>query len=250
MKKLALIVFVFLNASPVLAAATRNILLIGFWPPSNEMLREFSPLRNHNLGRWQGQNWRNLGYDVYAYFPEFRAPRSGQVGEGSFQVDFASAYNDFMRVTKFLKPIAILGFGMGKGPWELEVNYPNFFYDWFLKDAIPSTIGVKTKYAIPETLKQNIERKSSLPNLEIMSQVNAANIRGAHAYQNEADSPGDYLCGFLSYLIAWYHDEHSNASDAIKNEAGGFIHVNTDSVESAQKALEISLQITIESFKP
>ncbi len=248
MKKLILIFALCLAASPVLAAS-RNILLIGFWPPTNEMLREFSPLSNHNLGQWQGRNWRSLGYDVYAYFPEFKNPKFGRAGEGSFRVDFAATYNDFMKATLHLKPIAILGFGNGLGPWELEINYPNYFYNWFISNTLPSSLGIKIRYPIAESLKQNIDRKSSLPNFQIVGRVNEAQISGLNAYVNENGSPGDYLCGFLSYLIAWYHDEHARDDDPAHNEAGGFVHVSDVDPHSARLALDISLQTTIESLR-
>ena len=68
-----------LTASP---GNTKNILLTGYWPPSNEMLRKFSNNPTQNPAGWQGQNWEGRGYNIYAYFPEFPggpATRKGMV---------------------------------------------------------------------------------------------------------------------------------------------------------------------------
>ena len=45
------------------AANTRNILLTGYWYPTNEMLAQFStdPLLNGN--GWEDDNWEAPGYD-------------------------------------------------------------------------------------------------------------------------------------------------------------------------------------------
>src|SRR5262245_41383211 len=48
-----------------------NIMITGYWPPTNEMIREFSNNPTQNPGGWIGGNWEGRGYNVYAYFPEF-----------------------------------------------------------------------------------------------------------------------------------------------------------------------------------
>ena len=73
----------------VLAAHTQNILLTGYWPPTNEMLRKFSTNPDQNPGGWQGQNWEGRGYDVYAFFPEFPGGTgSNPKGNGDFEIDY------------------------------------------------------------------------------------------------------------------------------------------------------------------
>ena len=52
-------------------ARADNIVLVGYWPPTNEMLRPFSTSPVQNPGGWIGQNWNGLGHDVYAFFPSF-----------------------------------------------------------------------------------------------------------------------------------------------------------------------------------
>ena len=42
----------------------RNILLCGYWPPSNECIRPFSRNQELNTGGWIGQNREGSGFDV------------------------------------------------------------------------------------------------------------------------------------------------------------------------------------------
>ena len=43
---------------------TNNILLTGYWPPTNHMLRQFSTDPEQNPGGWRGRNWRGHGFDI------------------------------------------------------------------------------------------------------------------------------------------------------------------------------------------
>jgi hypothetical protein len=52
-------------------AYTNNILLTGYWPPTNEMVRRFSTSTVQNPDGWIGGNWEGRGYNVYSFFPEF-----------------------------------------------------------------------------------------------------------------------------------------------------------------------------------
>ena len=49
------------------------ILVTGFWPPTNEMIRHFSQniFLNNN---WEGENWQDRGYNIVSYFPQFTNP--------------------------------------------------------------------------------------------------------------------------------------------------------------------------------
>jgi len=226
-------------------AATKNILVVGYWPPTNGILREFSQNPAQNPGGWGGQNWEKSGYDVYAYFPEFPVG-AGLVGVGDFRVDFAATYNDFMRVTGKLAPVAIIGFGQGNGPWEIETNLPSGYYSkWFKRGRLPSTIDVRTDYPVPRSLMRNTARSSSLP----VDAIAAAVIEhsGINAWVDRRGDAGSYLCGFLGHLAAWYHDEHSSPTDPIQNRGGGFIHVsgsltNRDAVRATQATLRALIQ--------
>jgi len=61
-----------------------NVVLMGYWPPTNEMLRPWSTNPEQNPDGWTGENWRGTGYDVYAFFPEFPPdgdPSNDGIGE-------------------------------------------------------------------------------------------------------------------------------------------------------------------------
>jgi hypothetical protein len=60
------------TVSPIQRDHLKNILLCGYWPPSNECIRPFSTALNHD--GWIGDNWEERGYDIHAYFPEFSDP--------------------------------------------------------------------------------------------------------------------------------------------------------------------------------
>ena len=47
------------------------ILITGYWPPTNEMIRDFSQNLELNPSGWVGNDWENRGYDVVSFFPEF-----------------------------------------------------------------------------------------------------------------------------------------------------------------------------------
>jgi hypothetical protein len=236
MKSLLLALTVFL---PLAAqASTKNILVTGYWPPTNKMLTE---LKEH------GKNWRGLGYDIYAYYPS-NTEKDG-VGEGDFRVDFASVYNDFMRVTRELEPVAILSFGAGAGPWELEnIFYPHFS-DWFVSGEIPSSVGVKTVYAVPESLKAKVERYSSLPLGQIEAAVEKLGDTGLRPWIDKEGGAGDFVCAFTGYLETWYQSEHADPRDPAHVKAAGFIHVNGEEAE-AKASMEASLKALILSLDP
>ena len=50
-----------------------NVMITGYWPPTNEMLRRFSPDPVQNPDGWIGGNWEGRGFNVYAFFPRSRA---------------------------------------------------------------------------------------------------------------------------------------------------------------------------------
>lgn len=224
-------------------AATKNVLLTGYWPPTNKIMRELSPKAGE---QWQGKNWRGLGYDVYAYFPE-NTEGTGGIGEGDFRVDFAAVYNDFMRITQELKPVAILSLGLGDGPWELERVYHPVFAQWFATGKIPSQVGEKIRYSIPASLSQRITRRSTLPLEKIKQAVAALGENGLTPWIDETDGAGTYVCAFTGYLESWYQSQHSDPSDPAHTKAAGFIHVKGSEAQ-AKASMEASLEALIRSL--
>ena len=52
-------------------ACAKNVVLMGYWPPTNEMLRPWSTDPTQNPDGWIGADFGGYGYDVYSFFPEF-----------------------------------------------------------------------------------------------------------------------------------------------------------------------------------
>lgn len=242
--KYALLAIVFFGLSSLSEAATKNILVTGYWSPTNEMLRRLSPNPVQKPEGWQGKNWRGLGYDVYAYFPEF-PEGSGIVGRGDFRVDYASTYNDFMKFTAKLSPIAIVSFGEGAGPWEIEGVYPAEYQDLF-RNGIPSEVGERVRFSVPASLKKDVVYYSTLPMAEIAAAVNALPF-GPRAWIDDRDGLGGYLCGFLGYLGAWYRAQHSDPADPAFAAMSGFIHVKSD-LNGARAAAEATLEVVVKNL--
>ena len=196
------------------------IMLTGYWAPTNEMLRPWSQNPAQNPRAWIGANWENSGYDVLSYFPEFPAG-SGERGVGDFEVDWDDTKEDFKRITETIHPIAILSFGHGAGPWEIEINAPQV------------------------RASSDRDYKNTLPAQAIQDAVNASTRLRAWVDWN--GNAGNYLCGYLSNMGAEYQSRHSNEQDPHRVIAQGFIHVNaTHSVPEYQKAVEATLRATIQ----
>jgi pyrrolidone-carboxylate peptidase len=238
---LALVISLFVLPA---AHANRVILLTGYWQPTNEMLRAFSNDSRHNPAAWVGKNWENSGYDIYAYFPEFHGD---SIGEGDFRVDFASSFNDFIRLTSELKPIAIISFGQGGGPWEIETKFPAYYQLQFQSGHLSSQVGEPTRYPIPLSLQTNQVFYSTLPAAGIQQSVQQSKAPHLEAWIDSKNDAGDFLCGFMGYLGAWYQSEHASASDPDHVMATGFIHVN-GGLEKSKSSLDATLRALIRAL--
>ena len=220
-----------------LPSARRNILLTGYWPPTAQMLVRFSIDSTLNPEGWIGENWENRGYDVYAYFPS--SCPSGTRGEGDLQVDYQDTSQDFWSIVDALHPIAIMGYGLGGGPWELEATAYNFsswsndYLDPRQPTPSPPDDGVPAGYI----------RYSTLPMEAIRDAINSAGI-GVSA-RIDPGGAGGFLCGFMSYHDCWYQSLHSSPADPYYCAAAGFTHVSGMPVASATAAAEIALRTTI-----
>ena len=73
-----------------LSSDRRVIMLTGFWEPTGQMIAQFSTDPELNPEGWKGENWENLGYDIYSYFPK---PDNNDhtAGETEYIVQFSSA---------------------------------------------------------------------------------------------------------------------------------------------------------------
>lgn len=207
------------------------------------MLAEFSRDKELNPSGWKGRNWRGLGYDVYSFFPTFpKGLRKMPEGEGYFKVDYQCTLADFRRITRQFSPIGIISFGRGDGPWEIEYNAVNSV-EWTDDFVEP----VQMSKLPPEQIAPiGHKRHSSLPVEAIADVVNEAEI-GVHAWVDWEGNPGTFLGNYLAYLVSWYQDFYSEASEQDRCLAAGFIHVSADlPFDEAVKATEITLETTIQ----
>lgn len=236
-------------ASPVLADYTNNIMITGYWPPTNEMIRPFSQNTAQNPGGWQGGNWEGRGYDIFSYFPEFpgiTSPPYGR-GQGDFEVDYQDASADFWRVVEELRPVAIITFSRGGAGsnWEIESRARKLPLNSWTPDYLAPTRPTADLPIASEP--DNFIRHSSLPMSQIRDAVNAAGI-GVPAFIDTSNSfGGTFVSEFTSYHSAWYANLHSSPSDPFWTVAGGHIHVGGGTtVAGATLATEISLRVLIE----
>ncbi|MGZ3693260.1 MAG: hypothetical protein ACXWQO_03580, partial [Bdellovibrionota bacterium] len=154
---------------------------------------------------------------VKAYFPEFAENDSR--GHGDFEVDYSDTKADLERITGEIHPVALISFGQGQGPWEVEQNFPDF---WNHGATLHSTLPVN----------------------EIAAAVNGAGT--LRAWVDKDGDPGDFLCGYLSYIGAQYRAKHADHSMVDYMQAQGFIHVGTGySAEQYRNAVHATLRALI-----
>jgi hypothetical protein len=246
-----LVVALFMTSVPTWAA-TKNILITGYWHPTNQMIRRFSPDPILNPEGWIGENWEGLGYDIYAYFPTF-GRRRDSIGFGDFPVDFRATYNDFIYYTDLLSPVAIVSFGQKRGAkWELEVNLEAAPDRWLTWDkTFVTQIDEPLSYSVPSDLLNLIEnytiQHTSFPVWDIIDEVNAGARDPYFASVHTDGTAGNYLCGFISYLGAWYHSLHASEEDPRYNALSGFIHTDTTTA-LGESATHATLRATIRSL--
>ena len=224
-----------------LAANTKNILLTGYWPPTNEMVRPFSANPTLNPAGWIGQNWEARGYNVYAYFPTFAVPTCTSCGQGSgdFEVDYQDTSSDFWSIVATLQPVAIVTCSRTSGNfvWQVELNAIN--YTAWTNDY---TAPLQPTPSPPDsTVAGGFTRQSTLPMQAIVDAVNAVPL-GITASIDPTNS-GNFLSGYMAYHGMWYQSIHAAANDPARCVAAGHIHVG-DAItwSNAHEATKISLR--------
>jgi hypothetical protein len=223
---------------------TNNIMITGYWPPTNEMLRPFSQNVSQNPGGWQGGNWEGRGYNIHSYFPEFPGgvgvnPR----GTGDFQVDYQAASADFWRVVTELRPVAIITFSRGSpgNNWELESRARKLPLNQWAPDYLAPTRPTPDLPIAQEP--DNTIRQSSLPMTNIRNAVNAAGLGTTSFIDTSNAFGGTFVSEFTSYHSAWYAELNSAPTNPFRCVAGGHIHVGIDTpVASATTATQITLR--------
>jgi pyrrolidone-carboxylate peptidase len=234
MRKIVFILLLFILISIPLQAR-RNIMMTGYWAPTSEMIYRFSDDPELNPDGWIGENWEDSNYDVYAFFPAFNRETR------EFEVDYQATWEDFWAAVDIYNPIAIISYGAGAGPWEIEYNASNLSY-WMNDYEYPFQ-------PIPnppdDTVPVNFTRHATLPVAQIEAAVDEQNPINAWVDWN--GNPGTFLCAYMAYLGMWYQDMHSSPDDEYPCLGAGFIHVDANiNLGYATDAAEITLRTVVE----
>lgn len=203
------------------------IMLTGYWPPTNEMVRPFSQSPTQNPGGWIGADWEGRGYDVVSFFPEFNTPNCGNCGQGSgdFEVDYQDTSADFWSITPATRPVAIITFSRGYTglDWEIEMNNGNWL-TWtsdYTSPVKPTPTPPDASYPVEGI------RNATLPVQDIVDNVDALGL-GLDVYICFNQDSGDFLSGYLGYHGVWYQDIHKTPGDPDWCLAAGHVHVGSN----------------------
>lgn len=255
----------------------KNILLVGYWPPTNLMLKQFSRSPRQNGGTYAGKNWKGLGYNIIAVFPDFdegdvfeynHVGPEYPVGSGFFKVDYQDTYRDFVWCTEYYKPCAIISFSR-MGDWEEIVLEPGHMVceEWSSDKRFPTQPSKKwstrpskrfsalSNNRIPYSSnhflglgRAGTYLQGSLPRDKI---VEAATKRGEldgiriHA-AGTLETTGDFLSNYIGALGAKYKKDHGYAEQGYQCRASGHVHVGGGTpVEKVKIFSEVAICETI-----
>ncbi len=226
------------TAEPV---CVRNVVLMGYWPPTNEMLRRWSTNPSQNPSGWEGEDFGGLGFDVYAFFPEFPPDgdptndpigSEGSVGspESDLRVDYQDTSADFWAIVDALQPVIVLTTSRGGDiGWEIEAiegghggGGPDPALDWTSDGHGPQTRPTEDSidprsWAAISTYRNGTTLASLLPMPEIEAATTALGLTSVAI--DPAGTSGAYLSGFLGLHGLYYAHEHAHVA------AAGHIHV-------------------------
>ena len=248
------------------AADCNRVVITGYWPPSNEMLRQWSTKPLSGSAGWQGENWRGLGYDVYSFFPEFPPDGNpvgdpigspGSVGavESDLQVDYQDTSKDFWRIMDDYQPRILITTSRGGDiDWELEAvegghtSDGTADQDW-RSDAYGNvTSPVKTSvdprsWEAIDAYRNGITLNSQLPLTRILHATQALQI--ANVEIDRTGTSGNYLSGFMGLHGLFYNQQVPT------NVAAGHIHVGRDtSADVARTLMETTLTTVLTAHPP
>lgn len=241
----------------------KTVVLMGYWPPSNEMLRPFSTDPALNPGGWQGENWRGLGFDVHAFFPEFPPdgdPSNDPIGSpgsvgsetSDLQVDYQDTSADFWAIVDELQPhIVITNSRGGAIGWEVEAvegghggGGPDPAQDWisdgYGAQTLPTQDTVDPRSWAAMTTYRDETAPSSLPLRAIEAAANALGVTSVDI--DTTGTSGNYLSGFLGLHGIYYAQTTPHAV------AGGHVHVGiTLPVADAAALTEATLEAVLQA---
>ena len=222
----------------------RPILMVtGYWPPTNEMLRHFSQNESLNPNGWEGENWNNLGFDVVSFFPEFNPPDCNNCGQGygDFEVDYQDTSLDFWNIVEEIEPTGIITFSRGynNNSWELESNVYNH-PSWIADYSVPL---YPTPTPPDNTVLPGHNRGSGLP-LELLENVLDNSDIDVNCYIDINGDAGQFLSEFMGYHGMWYHQSSLDSDNPCM--LGGHIHVGGQlSTRVAKDAAELTIETVI-----
>ncbi len=246
-------------------ACKKNVVLMGYWPPTNEMLRQWSQNPKQNPGEWVGENWNDHGFDVYSFFPEFPPdgdPSNDMIGdegavgspESDLRVDYQDTSEDFWRIVDDYQPVILITTSRGGNiGWEIEAlegghgdqNGGDPSQDWtsdgWAPDFYPTqaTIEARSWQAV-SMVRQDVTLPSQLPMQEIFDATDAL---GLTSVQIDQGTSGNFLSGFLALHGLTYNVM------ADHNVAAGHIHVGIDvPVEDARQLIETTLEVVLKQY--
>ncbi len=244
-------------------SCAKNVVLMGYWPPTNEMLRPWSTNPRQNPEGWVGENWEGYGFDVYSFFPEFPPdgdPSNDEIGDdgavGSprfdLRVDYQATSADFWRLVDTYQPVILLTTSRGGSiGWEIEAlegghgqgNGAGPAFDWSsdqhgaVQFPTQETIEARSWDAI-STHRQGRTLPSQLPMNEILT---AADELGLTNVEIDNGTSGNFLSGFLGLHGLYYNQV------APHNVAAGHIHVGFGlPVGDASALIERTLHVVLQ----
>ncbi len=245
------------------AGCAKNVVLMGYWPPTNEMLRPWSTDMTQNPDGWIGENWGGYGYDVYSFFPEFPPdgdPTNDKIGDdgavGSpdydLRVDYQATSADFWRIVDLYQPVILLTTSRGGDiGWELEAiegghgvdNPGDVALDWASDkhgaDTFPTQATIEPRsWDLISMYRKRTTLPSQLPLAEILVATDALGLTSVAIDQGTS---GNFLSGFLALHGLAYN------AQAPANVAAGHIHVGFGlPVPAASALIEETLHVTLQ----
>ncbi len=220
-----------------------SILLTGYWPPTNEMLRDWSQSPTQNPGVWVGENWRGMGYNVYAFFPEFPGGTgTNPRGVGDFEVDYQDTSQDWWHLLPILRPIGIITTSRANtaNGWEMEGGNGFFANSAWSNDYLAPFDPTDAEPHDPP----GSQRFSSQPMQAIVDAVSASGA-AVTPFVSPFDN-GNFLSNYIGYHGNWWKDLHNDAAMPDRCYTAGHIHVGSGTqIAAARQAMQVTLEVVL-----
>jgi len=223
------------------AGFTNNILITGYWPPTNNMVRRFSTNPDQNPAGWQGDNWNNTGFNIHSYFPEFPSPPNPPsqwgAGEGDLTVDYQDTMADWEQIVSDVKPAAIITFSRGRSGsnWELEGRLRMWEADQWISDY-QAPFKPSPDMPIFDDLTPGTWYDSYLPLNDITTAVENTGVFAPGNVFTDTSGAGRFLSEFIGLLGTRHHLLNQAPDAQFRSFAAGHIHVGINTPDSVANA--------------